>query len=65
MRVKNKNILILFNSLFFAIEFETQGLKPRLFSAVPSGGNFTVISYRYSGGAILQDNTITRYPSGT
>lgn len=50
-------ILALIYSLV-SIQLHSQDLEPRLLSAVPTGGNFTIVSYGYSAGNILLDNSL-------
>ena len=54
-QIKSVNTLVvLFIGLFLVIESKAQKLKPHSLSTMPTGSNFTITSYRYSGGNILK-----------
>jgi hypothetical protein len=50
-------LFILTFLLISKIEY-AQDLEPRLLSPVPTGGNFAILSYGYSSGNILLDNSL-------
>lgn len=57
---KNKIFLIviwLITSLFYT-NVQSQDLEPRLLSAMPTDGNIAVLTYSYSDGNILVDNSL-------
>ena len=58
MQTKNLNLLLIFIGLFLVIESNAQDLEPRFLSAMPTGGNFAIVSYGYSTGNILVDNSL-------
>ena len=43
---------------FFMVQIHSQDLEPRVMSAIPTGGNFAIVSYSYSAGNILLDNSL-------
>jgi len=45
-------------SLILVIESNAQDLEPRFLSSIPIGGNFAIVSYGYSNGNILLDNSL-------
>lgn len=51
-------LLIAIAACHLLIDSHAQDLEPRLMSALPTGGNFVIVSYGYSTGNILLDNTL-------
>ena len=45
-------------SLILVIESNAQDLEPRFLSSIPVSGNFAIVSYGYSNGNILLDNSL-------
>ena len=58
MRIKALYFLIILTGIFFVIDSRAQDLEPHLLSAMPVRGNFAVVSYGYSSGNILLDNSL-------
>jgi len=55
----NKNLLTILFALFgWSITIQAQDLEPRFLSAIPTGGNFAIVSYGYSNGNIMLDNAL-------
>ncbi len=59
-RIQNRSLpfLTILVALFLVFESEAQDLEPRFLSALPTRGNFAIVSYGYSYGNILLDNTL-------
>jgi len=53
-----KAIIIILISLILVIESNAQDLEPRFLSSIPVSGNFAIVSYGYSNGNILLDNSL-------
>lgn len=51
-------ILIAIAACHLLNDSHAQDLEPRLMSAIPTGGNFAIVSYSYSAGNILLDNSL-------
>ena len=58
MQTKSIKFLSVFLGLFLVVQSEAQDLEPRFLSALPTRGNFAIVSYGYSSGNILLDNTL-------
>ncbi len=50
--------IIILISLILVLESKAQDLEPRFLSSIPVGGNFAIVSYGYSNGNILLDNSL-------
>jgi hypothetical protein len=54
--IKKSSLILTFGA--FATTLFAQDLEPRSLSAMPTGGNFAIVSYGYSLGNIMVDNSL-------
>jgi len=58
MKLRGIHIALILITFFNVLNSYSQDLEPRFLSAIPTGGNFAIVSYGYSSGNILVDNTL-------